>query len=56
MVKEAPQLMYAATLLPKFGDESWPAELQAGSTVAEVLESWTPKWETEVSDFNAKFK
>ena len=56
MVKDLPQLMYAATLLPQFGDESWPAELQAGSTVAEVLESWTPKWETEVGDFNAKFK
>ena len=61
MVVTGKQYMYDATLIPNFSDawsggDGWSGELENGKTASELLESWTPTWQTLVDDFNAKFK
>ena len=48
--------MNPGILIPDYDSGSWPEELQSGRNVDEIINSWSPKWDKGIDDFNQKFQ
>ncbi|MBO6065725.1 MAG: hypothetical protein J6P36_04825, partial [Lachnospiraceae bacterium] len=56
MLKDGVRRMNPGILIPDYDSGSWPEELQSGRNVDEIINSWSPKWDKGIDDFNQKFQ
>ena len=56
MLVDGQKRMNPAILIPDYDYDTWAEELMNGKDLETVMNTWSPKWNEQIEDFNVKFK